>query len=222
MSYYAGVMIENYILFLKFLDEKLQKFFTLQNPYIMCKKGCALCCKDAQIPYSKIEMDYLMMGAWGLSDKNKRIVAQNVQKILKEKQEFKGDKFVYDCPFLINNECSVYNFRGIVCRTFGLLSIGEDGNVKIPFCCYKGLNYSNVMDFDTKKISSRKYKELGFENEPAGFNIGYEFLTDKDFEKTFKLEFGEKKPLIDWFEPLNDKQFVVLSKNQDEKNVTQT
>ena len=192
-------MIENYILFLKFLDEKLQKFFTLQKPYIMCKKGCALCCKDAQIPYSKLEMDYLMLGAWGLSDKNKRIVAENVQKILKAKAEFNGDKFLYDCPFLINNECSVYNFRGIICR----------------------LNYSNVMDFDTNKLSSEKFKELGFENEPAGFNIGYEFLTDKDFEKTFKLEFGEKKPLIDWFEPLNDKQFVVLAKNQNEKNVTQ-
>ena len=138
MSYYACVMIENYILFLKFLDEKLQKFFTLQKPYIMCKKGCALCCKDAQIPYSKIEMDYLMMGAWGLSDKNKRIVAQNVQKILKEKQEFKGDKFVYDCPFLINNECSVYNFGVLFAEPSGFCLLGKTVMLKFLFAVIRG------------------------------------------------------------------------------------
>lgn len=194
-------MIENYIVYLKFVDEKLKNFFDRQKPYIMCKKGCAMCCKDAQIPYSKIEMDYLMLGAWSLSDENKRIVAENVKKVLKAREEYNGDNFRYDCPFLINDVCSVYEFRGIICRSFGLLTFGADGRVKVPFCCFKGLNFSNVMEDNGNKISSEKFKKLGVKDEPVAFNINYDFLTDDDFAKGFKFEFGEKKPLIDWFIP---------------------
>lgn len=194
-------MIENYIVYLKFVDEKLKNFFDRQKPYIMCKKGCAMCCKDAQIPYSKIEMDYLMLGAWSLSDENKRIVAENVKKVLKAREEYNGDNFRYDCPFLINDVCSVYEFRGIICRSFGLLTVGADGRVKVPFCCFKGLNFSNVMEDNGNKISSEKFKKLGVKDEPVAFNINYDFLTDDDFAKGFKFEFGEKKPLIDWFIP---------------------
>ncbi len=199
-------MIENYIVYLKFVDEKLKNFFDRQKPYIMCKKGCAMCCKDAQIPYSKIEMDYLMLGAWSLSDENKRIVAENVKKVLKAKEEYKGDNFRYDCPFLINDVCSVYEFRGIICRSFGLLTVGADGRVKVPFCCFKGLNFSNVMEDNGNKISSEKFKNLGVKDEPVAFNVNYEFLTDDDFAKGFKFEFGEKKPLIDWFIQKEEKQ----------------
>ena len=108
--------------------------------------------------------------------------------------------FTYECPFLINHECSVYEFRGIICRSFGLMSINPEGLSKIPFCAFEGLNYSNVVEPDTKIISTEKYKKLG-ENipEPLAYNVGYKFLTSKDIEENFKIDFGEKKALIDWF-----------------------
>ena len=204
-------MIENYIVYLKYIDTKINDFFKRQKPYIMCKKGCAMCCKNAQIPYTKIEMDYLMLGAWNLSDENKRIVAENVKKVLKAKEDYKGDNFRYDCPFLINDVCSVYEFRGIF-RSFGLMSVGKDGRIKVPFCCFQGLNYSNVMEDNGNKISSEKFKKLGYKEEPVAFNVNYEFLTDPDFEKGFHFEFGAKKPLIDWFIPSGD-----LSQQEKEK-----
>jgi Fe-S-cluster containining protein len=111
-----------------------------------------------------------------------------------------SDSFTYECPFLINHECSVYEFRGIICRSFGLMSINPEGLSKIPFCAFEGLNYSNVVEPDTKIISTEKYKKLG-ENipEPLAFNVGYKFLTSKDIEKNFNIHFGDKKSLIDWF-----------------------
>lgn len=192
-------MLQNYIAYLKFIDEKLQKFFERQKPYIRCQKGCGMCCQNAQFPYSKIEMDYLMIGAWQLDLEKKRIVAENVNKIRKQKAEFKGENFKYDCPFLIDNVCSVYEYRGIICRTFGLMTQGNDGRIKVPFCCFKGYNYANVMEDGGNKISAEKFKASGFKEEPVAFNVSYEFLTDPDFEHGFKFEFGEKKPLIDWF-----------------------
>ena len=119
------------------------------------------------------------------------------------KKEFKNSKFefTYECPFLINDECSVYDFRGIICRSFGLMSINPDGNSKIPFCAFEGLNYSNVVEPETKIISSEKYYKLG-DNvpEPLAYNVGYKFLTSKNVEENFHINFGEKKALINWFE----------------------
>ncbi len=192
-------MLQNYITYLKFIDEKLKKFFERQKPYIRCQKGCAMCCQNAQFPYSKIEMDYLMIGAWQLDIEKKKIVAQNVNKIRQQMKDFKGDDFKYDCPFLINNVCSVYDYRGLICRSFGLMTQGSDGRVKVPFCCFKGYNYANVMEDGGNKVSAEKFKQLGVKEEPVAFNVSYNFLTDDDFARGFKFSFGEKKPLIEWF-----------------------
>lgn len=208
-------MLQNYITYLKFIDEKLHKFFDRQRPFISCKKGCGMCCKNAQFPYSKIEMDYLMIGAWKLDLESKKFVAQNVKRIRREKSEYKGDNFKYDCPFLINNICSVYEYRGIICRAFGLMTKSNDGRIKVPFCCFQGFNYSNVMENGGNKISAEKYKKLGIKEEPVAFNVSYEFLTDPDFEHGFKFEFGEKKPLIEWFIEQDDKK----TKEQTKKDV---
>ena len=76
---------------------------------------------------------------------------------------------------------------------------GTDKKNQVPFCYAKGLNYSNVIDPETKQVSAEKFKLTGIEEEPLAFNVSYDFLTGKDFEEAFKFEFGEKKPLIDWF-----------------------
>lgn len=192
-------MLENYLLYLKFLESKLVKFFASQKPFIFCHKGCSKCCKNAEFPFSEIEVKFLMYGFAQLSEETKKKILENIRKVNEEKKNFKGENFMYDCPFLIDEVCSVYNFRGIICRTFGLMYNGADGKVKVPFCCYQGMNYSNVIDPETRKISQEKVDKRGFKEEPASFNLSYKFLTDPDFEKGFKFKFGDKKPLIDWF-----------------------
>ncbi len=192
-------MLQNYLVYLKFLDEKFTKFFNKQKPYIFCKKGCAKCCKNAEFPYSEIEILYLMTGAKLLPAEIQDKIKKNVEKIKAEKLKFDGKKFLYTCPFLIDNVCSIYNYRGIVCRSFGLMYKGADGKNKVPFCCFQGLNYSNVIEEKTNIVSGEKFKNLGVEDEPVAFNISYEFLTDPDFEKGFNFKFGDKKPMIEWF-----------------------
>ena len=193
-------MLENYIKYLNFLNDKLTTFFHKQKPYICCKQGCAKCCQNAEFPFSQIEVSYLMIGISKLDMEIKNIIADNVKRIKEEKKNFSGEgTFLYDCPFLINDACTVYNYRGIVCRSFGLLSYDENGKIKVPFCCFKGYNYANVIDDSGEKISSEKYKATGIEEEPVAFNISYDFLTNPDFERGYNFSFGEKKPLIEWF-----------------------
>ncbi len=192
-------VLENYLVYLNVIEKKVNKFFDEQKPYIFCKKGCAKCCQNAEFPFSKIEFCYLMEGASKLPLETKQIISDNITKILTQRKQCTKEEFLYTCPFLINNVCSVYQYRGIVCRTFGLMSIGSDGRVKVPFCCFQGMNYSNVLEDGGTQISREKYQKLGYEKEPVAFNINYNFLTDADFENGFHFKFGEKKPLIEWF-----------------------
>lgn len=193
-------MLENYLKYLAFLNKKFDEFFLSQKPYIFCKKGCGLCCKNAEFPYSKMEFTYLLSGLKSLDKQTVAVVLANIQKVISLKKQNKQPKFLYDCPFLIDDVCSIYPYRGIVCRTFGLLSVGKNGNVKIPFCSSMGLNYSNILDKEKGQLSSELLAKTGYKEQPAGFNIEYDFITDKKFEEKFGFVFGDKKPLIDWLE----------------------
>lgn len=188
-------MFDNYKKYLKFLDKHLSEYFENQKSYIFCKKGCAKCCKNAEFPYSTLEMQYLMHGYINLDISTKEKINKNIETLKQEKSKHTG-KFFYSCPFLIDNVCSVYNYRGIVCRAFGLLETTQDEKtIKVPFCCHEGLNYSNVYDKTTGHINYSKN-----EIQPTAFNISYKALTSKTYEEKFDLAFGEKRKMIDWFD----------------------
>ena len=188
--------------YLDFLQNSLDKFFEIQKDYIFCKKGCGKCCKNAIFPYTELEFTYLLSKTLELDNDIKKIIDENIEKILKEKRKNKGDiHYHYDCPFLINNICSVYNYRGIVCRTFGLLEERKEdgGYTNIPFCVHENLNYSNIFDESTGKFSKDKIKNVNSKYLPTPFNINQTFLTSEQFEQKFNIKFGKRKPLIDWF-----------------------
>ena len=190
--------MNKFINYLNFLQNNLNKFFEQQAPYMACKKGCGLCCKNAQFPFSNMEFNYLIQGSLSLPNEIQQKIEENITKIKKDKSEFNGNVFKYDCPFLIDNTCSVYKNRGIVCRTFGLIEATEE-KAKIPFCHEMGLNYSNVVNEEKKTISQVKYLSLNEKKQPLAYNINYKFLTNEKVEKEYGFQFGEIKPLIDWF-----------------------
>lgn len=197
------MILDNYILYLAFVTTKLEKFFENQSPYIRCKKGCSKCCEDGCYPFSKAEFDFLIIGFLKLPAEIQKKVKANICKLKAEqtehKNKFPNKDFMHKCPFLIDNECCVYDYRGIICRSFGLISINDKGASKIPFCAFEGLNYANVLEPETKIISLEKYKKLNIDKEPLAFNVSYDFLTSKDMEQQFNITFGEKRALIDWF-----------------------
>ena len=197
---------QNFFIYLKIIQNNLDAFFENQKEYIMCKEGCNLCCQNAEFPFSEVEFDFLLDGFLKLDKKLQMEIMDKVEFIIQDKLEFRKKEnkapFLYECPMLINGKCSVYEYRGIVCRAFGLMSFepNSEETTKIPFCAFKNLNYSSVLDCDTKVISKEKFEKGNFIEEPKAFNIKYERLTKESYEKKFNFTFGDKKPLIDWFE----------------------
>ena len=80
-----------------------------------------------------------------------------------------------------------------------MIEANNEGKDKIPFCHELGLNYSQVVDEEKMLISEEKYLALNEVKQPLAYNVGYKFLTSEKMEKEFDFEFGEKRPLIEWF-----------------------
>lgn len=188
----------------KYLDQigaKIDKFFDQAKPYIFCKEGCSHCCETGQYPFSELEFKYILFGALNLSAEEIKIIDENVAEIKKQQKESNDDPFMYKCPFLINKRCCVYKYRGLICRTHGLaFYIDDNQNIKIPGCVDFGLNYSNVVDKETKMISQEIFDSLGFEKEPVAYNLSLKFLMNNEATEYLELDFGESKASIDWFE----------------------
>lgn len=113
-------MLNNYINYLEVLRHKLNGFFKQQKPYIFCKKGCAKCCQNGEYPFSQIEFELLRVGFMNLPPEIQQKIVENISVIKAHKANNNAKVFTYECPFLINNECSLYPYRGIISRTFGL------------------------------------------------------------------------------------------------------
>ena len=191
--------LKKYEAYLKYLNEKLGKFFQEQAPYIFCKEGCSHCCESGEYPLSEVEFAYLNLGARTLPLEVFQQIDKNIEKTKAEKLNFKGEKFLHQCPFLINKRCSLYNFRPIICRSHGLAFFSKENKIMVPDCVDKGLNYSNVYDTEKRTISTEKFDATGNTQEPLAHNVRLGFLTNNDITNGLGLDFGEIKALIDWF-----------------------
>ena len=193
--------INDYAQFLLLLTSKINAHFERQKEYLHCKEGCSMCCEQGEYPCSELEYEFLKIGMTLLDEATLKEIEENVAKIKEEKANFKGKNFSYKCPFLINKRCSIYNFRMIICRTFGIPFYMEEDNIlvlKIPFCVHHGLNYSEVYDPVEKTFSQQMYEKTGYKNPPLASNFSLSFIINKLGKEAMKLDFGEEKSLIDW------------------------
>ena len=177
-------MLKKYEKFLEKFDKKLEKYFKNQSEYISCKEGCSGCCEVGDYPFTQLEMMYLMQGFKTLPAMTQAMVRNNLLSIKKNRV---STHFFYQCPFLINNRCSVYKYRGLTCRTFGLAYLCGDKTVKLPECVHQGLCYSKVMDGDMLTI------------EPIKESLSLTDIINSPEAKELQLEFGMSRSLVDWF-----------------------
>lgn len=183
--------LENYENFLDFIMPVINRKFEHQKEYLSCSKGCALCCKNVNMPFSQLEFEYLMEGFNNLDNNQKQLVLQKIKSQLENSEN-------PECPFLQNEICSVYKYRGIICRTFGLLLVNGDNEYTVPFCVHKGLNYSEIFDEETQQLSAEKREALGYKNDPMFHSLSRQQLFSLQITKDLGLEPGESKPLIEW------------------------
>ncbi len=183
---------ENYKKFLDVVGRDLNRIFEFQKEYIHCKQGCSYCCRKGDYPISRIEYEYLMEGFEKLDYNLKEQIKANIKKTKQDNQES------YICPFLIDDSCSLYNYRPLVCRTFGVLTEDSSGNPSFPFCATKGLNFSEIYDKEKNHLSVELVEKNHFKVFPRIFRLNNKVIMNIPLAKELNIDFGEAKKMIDF------------------------
>ena len=189
---------ERYEQFLYVFMREIDRMFEEQKEFIKCKEGCSYCCEYGEYPFSQLEFDYLTEEYKLLDYDTKSKIIENIKKVNEQKAVSMDERFMYDCPFLINNRCSVYKNRGIICRTFGLLFDHDDDRLTMPFCHEKGLNYSQIYDKDLGQLVMEKDGVVLAQTEPKAYRISRENIQRLSIAKKLDIKWGESKTLIDF------------------------
>lgn len=191
-------MLKLYEKYLEVIDKYLKESFEDQKPFIHCKKGCTDCCETGEYPFSRLEMEYLMAGFIKLPQDVQKEIRLNIKNLLDQKP--KDGKFLHKCPFLLKGQCALYERRGIICRSFGLAAfdtVNGQKVVKLPECSKIGLNYSEIYNSETGIVDMEKFKSYGtgkILSHPADLHHMIKMAEGVD-----GLEFGDIRPLLDWF-----------------------
>jgi len=176
-------MLQRYEQFLKKFDKRLDRYFEEQCEYIRCKEGCSACCEVGEYPFSRLEAEYLMSGFIKLPADVKNKIRQEIRRLKSENPK------MYKCPFLIDKKCSVYQYRGIVCRVHGLAWFDGE-KIQLPYCVNKGLNYSKVFDRETGEV---------FLPDIIQEHLRIDSILRSPEAESYELECGEIRPLKSWF-----------------------
>lgn len=194
---------KRYEIFLYTLNKELQKMFDNQAEFIKCKEGCSYCCEKGEYPFSELEFNYLIEGYKQLDSNTKKIIKENIKQINKEKSKNTDKIFMHKCPFLIDKRCSVYNNRGIICRTFGLLCEHNDGRLTIPFCHEYGLNYAQLYDKELGQLIDERDGIKLSKTEPAAFRIERDNIMNLSIAKNLNIVWGDSETMIDFINQTN-------------------
>lgn len=189
-------MIEKYREFLKQLDEEVDALFEDQKEFIKCYKGCGSCCNESYYKICGTEYEFLKEGLKKLFTEEERkafkkksfdIIEQR-KKFVEKNPDKDSSDFKYQCVFLIDQVCSIYEYRPLICRTYGLPRGTSFADMRLPKCTSYGLNYAQVYDTETNLFVVENFKKYNITTTPKF--IDYKDILKKAlFQNIIKLDF---------------------------------
>ncbi len=108
------------------IDNRCNQLHQEHKNHTQCHKGCSSCCMDFKL--LPVEYHYILNQI-----KNKKV------EIIPDHEKDK-------CVFLVNDLCSIYEHRPVICRSHGLPILFTDeefNNLSLTFC---PLNFQDVND----------------------------------------------------------------------------
>ncbi len=133
-----------------------------------CEKGCSDCCKNVPLLISPSEIDYIVAKLNTLNKTQQKNIAKNIKQLDKkytvppEKintmeaiQESRAMQMNYQCPFLLGNNCAIYEARPMLCRGYmsSNKNLCKDGTGDMIFHMPEEIR-SHYLDTDDNKIGN--------------------------------------------------------------------
>lgn len=122
---------------------------------MQCKKGCSRCCY-VDLSVFSIEADFIRDWFNRLSGTHQNELKHLWEIPGKEALNFNGET-VESCPFLVNETCSIYEARPIICRTQGLALLFELNGEEATDACPLNFNNSELEVGDLLDLDRLNY-----------------------------------------------------------------
>ncbi len=116
------------------VDMNCSKLWAVHHRHMQCKRTCSSCCQSFKV--LPVEFHYIQ------------------EEIRNMPIEINKNARSGECKFLINDECTIYNSRPIICRTHGYPLArynDEAGAYEISYCTLNFRNYK-LDDFNTGNV----------------------------------------------------------------------
>lgn len=113
------------------VDDLTSQLNERYQAHLQCGAGCSGCCQH-HLSVFAVEAAALTDAIRALPAAQQRRIRQQASEV--KEHEAKGEAVA--CPLLVDNRCSVYESRPLICRTQGLplLYEADDGAQEIDFC----------------------------------------------------------------------------------------
>ena len=135
----------SYRQFIEQVDRITAKLQARYSKHLVCRAGCAGCCRH-HLSVFAVEAEEARAAIETLPTPIRARVEEQAREVIKH--ETQGEPVA--CPLLVNDRCSIYESRPLICRTQGLplLMEAEDGGQEIDFCPLNFTEAGAVDDLD--------------------------------------------------------------------------
>lgn len=113
------------------VDRLTRRLSDRYSIYLECRSGCSGCCRH-HLSVFRVEADRIARKIAELPEKTRETIADQAAEV--ELKEARGEEV--SCPLLVDDRCSIYESRPLICRTQGLPLIYEtdEEEHEVDFC----------------------------------------------------------------------------------------
>lgn len=124
-------MDQGYRQFIEQVDKLAAKLSSRYARHLACRAGCSGCCHH-HLSVFGVEAAAVREAIEALPEAARVVIEQQARDVIRREAE--GQPVA--CPLLLDNRCSIYALRPLICRTQGLplLIEAEDGEQEVDFC----------------------------------------------------------------------------------------
>jgi Fe-S-cluster containining protein len=173
--------VTSYRKFIEEVDRLAAKLQARYSKHLLCRAGCSGCCHH-HLSVFAVEAEEARAAIEALPAMTRANVEEQAREVIK--REAQGEAVA--CPLLIDNHCSIYESRPLICRTQGLplLIEADDGGQEVDFCPLNFTGPEAIDDLDEDHlapldalnlrlalINLERGREIGLSDESSGERV---------------------------------------------------
>src|SRR5262247_3450379 len=141
--------MSSYRKFIEQVDLLIAKLQARYSKHLVCRAGCAGCCHH-HLSVFAVEAEEARAAIETLPAPIRARVEEQAREVIK--REAQGEPVA--CPLLVDDRCSIYEFRPLICRTQGLplLIEAEDVEREVDFCPLNFTEAGAIDDLDEEHL----------------------------------------------------------------------